>query len=392
MPDVIVVGGGIIGAACALELAARGASVTLIEREHLAAGASGRNLGLLVMPDDEALVPMYRASVDAYREAVDEAPFDVFMDRESSGVVQVALEDADLDEAEAHAAFLTGQGIAVEALTTDARVRELEPALADALPGVWFVEHGRRVDPGALTVALATLAAMRGAVIRHHLQARALHSIGDAVRGVVTDDGVLLADTVVVAAGPWSPALLEPAGVRLPVWPVRGWLVRVAPRQPRLVRHIIERVGWTGAGRLHERPGVADLDAASGANVGAALHPGGDGTITCGSSWEHATSPEPEAVSIPARIVAMNARVVPALVDAEVRSSWWGLRPVTPDDRPVVDWTGDGLYVATGHGALGVILGAGTARLVAADVLGLDAPFDPAPFRAGRFPAAGGDG
>lgn len=88
----------------------------------------------------------------------------------------------------------------------------------------------------------------------------------------------------------------------------------------------------------------------------------------------------------------MNARVVPALVDAEVRSSWWGLRPVTPDDRPVVDWTGDGLYVATGHGALGVILGAGTARLVAADVLGLDAPFDPAPFRAGRFPAAGGDG
>jgi hypothetical protein len=63
------------------------------------------------MPTTTALVPMYRASLDAYREAVDEAPFDVFMDRESSGVVQVALEDADLDEAEAHAAFLTGQGV-----------------------------------------------------------------------------------------------------------------------------------------------------------------------------------------------------------------------------------------------------------------------------------------
>jgi glycine/D-amino acid oxidase-like deaminating enzyme len=196
----------------------------------------------------------------------------------------------------------------------------------------------------------------------------------------------------VVAAGPWSPSLLEPAGVRLPVWPVRGWLVRVAPQQPRLVRHIIERVGWTGAGRLYDRPRVADLEAASGASVGAALHPGGDGTITCGSSWEHATSPEPGDASIPARIAAMNARVVPAIAEAEVRSSWWGLRPVTPDDRPVVDRAGDGLYVATGHGALGVILGSGTARLVAADVLGLDAPFDPTPFGAGRFQPAASDG
>ena len=83
MPDVVVVGGGIIGAACALELAERGASVTLVEREHLAAGASGRNLGLLVMPDHADLVPMYRASIDRYLRVVDEAPFDVFMDRES---------------------------------------------------------------------------------------------------------------------------------------------------------------------------------------------------------------------------------------------------------------------------------------------------------------------
>jgi D-amino-acid dehydrogenase len=88
----------------------------------------------------------------------------------------------------------------------------------------------------------------------------------------------------------------------------------------------------------------------------------------------------------------MAARVVPALVEAEVRSSWWGLRPVTPDDRPVVDRARDGLYVATGHGALGVILGSGTARLVAADVLGLEAPFDPTPFRVERFPTAGWDG
>jgi glycine/D-amino acid oxidase-like deaminating enzyme len=316
---------------------------------------------------------------------VDEAPFDVFIDRESTGVVQVALEESDLEEAGAHAAFLSGQGIGVEALTSTAAVHDVEPALADGLPGVWFVDHGRRVDPGALTVALATLAAMRGAVVRHHLHARALHAIGDVVRGVVTDEGVLLTDAVVVAAGPWSLSLLEPVGVQLPVWSVRGWLVRVAPRQPRLVRHIVERVGWTGAGHLGVRPAVSGLRAASGANIGAALHPGEDGTITCGSSWQHATSPEPEDPSIPVRIADMTARVVPALRDAEVRSAWWGLRPVTPDDRPIVDRVKDGLFVATGHGALGVILGAGTAGLVAADVLGREPPFNPAAFRAGRF-------
>ena len=123
-----MVGGGIIGAACALELAARGASVTLVEREHLAAGASGRNLGLLVMPDDEVLVPMYAATLDAYREAVDEAPFDVFLDRESRGVVQVALEESDLEDARGHAAFLSGQGIAVEDLSKDGRVHAVELA------------------------------------------------------------------------------------------------------------------------------------------------------------------------------------------------------------------------------------------------------------------------
>jgi glycine/D-amino acid oxidase-like deaminating enzyme len=81
----------------------------------------------------------------------------------------------------------------------------------------------------------------------------------------------------------------------------------------------------------------------------------------------------------------MVARVVPALADAEFLGSWWGIRPVTPDDRPIVDRVRDGLVVATGHGALGVILGAGTAALVASQVVGSSAPFDAEPFRADRF-------
>jgi glycine/D-amino acid oxidase-like deaminating enzyme len=247
-------------------------------------------------------------------------------------------------------------------------VRELEPALADGLPGVWFVGHGRRVDPGALTVALATLAAMRGAVIRHHLQARACTRSATPFRGVVTDDGVLLADTVVVARGTVVSGAARAGGGAAPG--VAGPRLARPGRagQPGLVRHIIERVGWTGAGRLHDRPGVADMEAAPGADVGAALHPGDDGTITCGSSVgtghvpraRGCVDPRPDrGDERPRRAGARRRRGPFVLV---------GLRPVTPDDRPVVDRAGDGLYVATGHGALGVILGSGTARLVAADV------------------------
>ena len=78
----------------------------------------------------------------------------------------------------------------------------------------WLLDQGHRLDPAALTVALALAAKAAGAEIRHHLRARALLEEGDAVRGVVTDDGPIAADTVVVATGPWSTALLDPIGVQ----------------------------------------------------------------------------------------------------------------------------------------------------------------------------------
>ncbi len=77
--------------------------------------------------------------------------------------------------------------------------------------------------------------------------------------------------------------------------------------------------------------------------------------------------------------------MVPALVEAEVRSAWWGIRPVTPDERPVVGRVAEGLTVATGHGSEGVILGPGTGQLVAAQLLGGEPPFDPTPFDPLRF-------
>jgi glycine/D-amino acid oxidase-like deaminating enzyme len=380
MPDVIVVGGGIVGAACCYELALAGASVTLIERDELAAGASGRNNGLWVTPVDPELLPMARASIARYLEIADEAPVPLRLDREPIGLLAVAVDGNELRLGDAAHEPYRASGVGVEFLDADA-TRRLEPALAPDVLGGWLVDHGHRLAPAALTVSLALMAKTHGAEIRHHLPVRAL-TIGpdDRVTGAVTDEGRIGADDVVVAAGPWTPALLDPIGESLPIIGARGWLVRLAPARPPVGR-LVASAGWEvatgrlGEGRVQARgfrdPGVA---------TATLLHPTTDGGLIAGSSRQPAIGPEAEDPGVPARILDAAIRLVPGLADAEVRSAWWGVRPMTPDEHPLVGRLRPGLVVASGHGSEGVILGAGTGRLVASTILGSAPPFDPEPF------------
>jgi glycine/D-amino acid oxidase-like deaminating enzyme len=126
-------------------------------------------------------------------------------------------------------------------------------------------------------------------------------------------------------------------------------------------------------------------DAAPRAEVGAIVHRHPDGSVLVGSSRQAWITPEPEDPSVPRRQLAAAITLVPCVAEAKVRSTWWGLRPVTPDERPLVGTVRDGLVIATGHGSEGVILGAGTAKLVASTILGDAPPFDPSPFDPSRF-------
>ena len=374
MADVIVVGGGVIGAACAWELASAGHRVSLFERAELAAGASGRNQGWLVEPDDPANRPLYDHAF--YLEATDRAPLPIWIDRDPIAHLLVALE-GDEAPAPAGASWLSG-----------ADLRELEPAISPRALGGWAAAGGRRLDPEALTVGMALLAGAAGATIRHHLPVRALLRSGDRVRGVVTDEGVVEADEIVLAAGPWSSSLLGPVGVDLPLAAARGWIVRLEPSAP-TVRHLVERIGWRASewragaagpplAREYADEGVHPLG-------GPLLNPHPDGSVLVGSSREPAITPEPAEPLVPRWQVRDAIKLMPALADATVRSAWWGVRPLTPDERPAIGRVLDGLTLATGHGSEGVILGAGTARLVSAIVAGTEPPFDPAPFDPFRF-------
>ncbi len=391
MPDVIIVGGGVIGAACALELASRGASVTLLERDHLAAHASGRNQGLWVLPDDDVHVPMALASLEVYRRVAAEAPLDVQLDTEPVGTVLAAMNGREVQLAEQAVARAEGHGIVVEDISGPGDIRDHEPGLTRNVAGAWLLHAGHRLDPGALTVALALTAAERGAEIRHHVHARALAMAHGVVRGVVTDDGPVEASTTIVAAGPWSSPLLEQAGVHLPIVGARGWLVRVAPTQSDLLTHLIEAPGPHAAlrdGAAPSWPTAAEViaDGEPPSEIGSLLHPHRDGrTIVIGSTRQIWLTPEPPEERIVGRLLDAAIELAPAIADARVQSSWWGLRPLTPDERPFVGAVREGLHVATGHGSEGVILGAGTAQLVAAQIGGEPPPFDAAPYDPLRF-------
>ena len=179
--------------------------------------------------------------------------------------------------------------------------------------------------------------------------------------------------------------------MHLPIVGARGWLVRVAPRQPHLLTHLVEAVGPHTA--LHDDalplwPTAADVvsEGEPRSEIGALLHPHRDGrTIVIGSTRQIWLTPEPPEERIVARVLEAAIELVPEVAEARVQSSWWGLRPLTPDERPLVGSVREGLHLATGHGSEGVILGAGTAQLVAAQLAGEPPPFDAAPFDPLRF-------
>jgi D-hydroxyproline dehydrogenase subunit beta len=392
--DVVVVGGGIVGCCVAYELSRRGAMVTLIERDELAAGASGRNHGLLVAPLDPVLVPMAESTLGFYRDFAPSAALTVRMDPDPIGYLIVAADDPEEREAgqlEADAA--ASCGVSVRRLASD-EVLDLEPAIGPrAVAEGWLLDYVRRVQPEALTVSLGLAAAAAGSNIRRHLSCRELLVEGERVRGVLTDEGEIRSDHVVVAAGPWSARLLRPLGFDLPVMAARGWLVGLAPARVPFTR-VLGRAGW------HSPPDPEGLppprarevmEAGPSAALGTLLQPNVDGTVLVGGSRQVAITGEPEDPYIPHLLLQGAVRLVPELAEAKVLSAWWGLRPVTPDGRPLVGMLMDGLTVATGHGSLGVTLAGGTARLVGARMFRTDDPFDAAPFGPLRFESAAPD-
>lgn len=396
---VAIIGGGIVGTSAAAFLAGEGVGVTVFEREGIASGASGRNSGVIQHPFDPALLTLYRDTVEIYRSLDLEAvPTGFRLDVEPAGLL---LATPSLDTAEARARELARihPHLAPEVLDAGA-LRRLEPSLAPGMTAC-RVGIGYPVVPSAPTYAMATLAERRGALIRQGRAASLLIEDGRC-RGVIVEGRTIEADAVIVAAGPWTPDIVDPTGRWRPIERVWGVVVETLLADP--PRHVIENAeldealatdptaaagpGVGGEGRDPASAGHAP------ASAGHAHDPGSSsfslvtagGVSVVGSTFLD-VEPDPAAWVEP--LLAGGATYVPGIADAPIREVRLCARPTSRDGRPLIGALPDvqGLFVCAGHGPWGITTGPGSARLIA-DLVLSRAPEIPAALDAARFEPA----
>lgn len=361
--DVAVIGGGIIGCASAAMLATRGASVLLVEGTAIGAGASGRNLGAIQHPFDPVLAGLYHESLERYH-ALAETTGGAFTIADRPAGLLLVTRDTDAASRQAERMGAAVPELAPELVAPD-ELTALEPSLAPGLAAVRLAT-GYPVPPAAATENWAALAEERGAHLVVGTAARPLVEGGMAV-GVRLDDGTRIgADRVLVAAGPWTPSLVQPDGGWRPI--VATWGVTVQLRLGAAApRHIVEEdevdaVNRAAAATARARE-VEDDEPPSLFSIASA-----GGISTLGSTFLPA---EPDPGPIQALLLRRAAAFLPAVTEAEVVGRRLCARPQSVDGRPFLGQVPavDGLFVCAGHGPWGISTGPASAAIAVRAVL-----------------------
>jgi D-amino-acid dehydrogenase len=408
---VAIVGGGAVGLCAALDLRRAGAEVIVLERGVVGSGASSGNAGWitpgfsvplaapgttrralrwLLDPGGPVRIrprldPQFAAwclrfwrsgTTERYRAGIgsllglNECTFALFdqlhesgvdFDMYTQGVVFAALTDEGLREERELMAELESLGYPwpIEELDAPA-LRELEPGLTADVRGGFHAPHERHVRPETLLAGLVRALRGTGAEVREHAAVDALRHSRTGWRIGVGHDEVI-ADRVVLAAGAWTAELARLTGSRIPLEAARGYSYTVPGASDLqhalyLVEAKVACTPFAGAARVAGMLDLAGLDETIPPRRSASLR----AAVSCylpGWTWDHAPA------------------------------AWAGLRPLSPDGLPVIGEVPrrEGLFVASGHGMLGITLAPATAELLTPLVLAEQSGLDRGPFAPGRF-------
>ena len=361
--DVVVIGGGIIGCAAAAMLATRGARVVLVEGTEIGAGASGRNLGAIQHPFDPVLADLHVESLERYRALADAADGAFAIGARAAGLLLVNR-DADAAARQAERMRVAVPELQPVFVPPD-ELATLEPSLAHGLAAV-RLETGFPVPPDAATHAWAALASERGARICLGRPGRPVVEHGEAV-GVRLEDGHRIrADRVLVAAGPWSPGLVDPTGGWGAIVPTFGVTVqlRLGDARP---RHIVEEDEVDAVNRAAAATArAAGADEEEPPSLFSIASAGG--VTTLGSTF---LPHEPDAARIEALLLRRAVRFLPAIAEAEVVGRRVCARPQSVDGRPFIGAVPgtEGLFVCAGHGPWGISTGPASSAIAARGIL-----------------------
>ncbi len=351
---VAVVGGGVMGCTLALALAERGAEAIVLERAVPGAEASSAAAGILGAQaelqerrqhrdEDAARFVRAREAWGAWAGAL-HAATGIDVGYRVSGTLRVAFAEAEREDLAREVDWQTARGLCASLLDPSA-ARQIEPQLAEAVIAAAFFPQDGQVDPPMLLRALVAAASRSHRIrVQSGATVRGLLIEHERCVGVALEDGELRADATVLAAGSWS-SLIPGVPPSLPaVRPVRGQIVLLDERPPRL-RTIV---------------------------FGASTYvvPRGDGRVLCGSTMENAGfRKEVTAAGLEAILGGVLA-YVPSLGAAQFAAAWSNFRPRVDGDAPLEGASPlPGLFLATGHHRNGILLSKVTADAVASEVL-----------------------
>ena len=360
--EAIVIGAGIVGAACAYELCQRGLQVLVVDDGP--SGATQAGMGhLVVMDDNPAELALSSVSLAIWRDWL--ARMDSSCGYSHCGTLWIAADEEEMQAAAEKHKRLQAAGIGCTLIDADA-LAKLEPALRRGLAGAlqvasdgvvyapnaarWLLGQGGHQGPGSQGGHEANLVKSAGGIRVLRAQVRTLED----GRVCLADCSTRSAPHIVLAAGLRATALCP----ELPLQAKKGHLA-ISARYPSMVRHQLVELGYVKS--AHER---------SGTSVAFNVQPRPTGQLLIGSSRQFDTTDSAIEVPILARMLRRASHYLPGLDALQIIRSWTGFRAATPDGLPLIGPHPQrpGLWLALGHEGLGVTTATGTAHLIAAGI------------------------
>lgn len=348
--DVVVVGAGIVGAACADEFARGGRRVAIIGADTIGGGATAAGMGhIVVMDDSDAQFALTRYSQQLWQALRAELPDDV--EYEQCGTIWVAADEEEMVEVFRKRDYYGKRGVPTEALDAKA-LHGLEPNLRPGIAGGLLVPEDGVLYPPCAALFLAQRARARGAKL---LLGTTVAEIGKG-RVHLADGSEISAEIIVNAAGA-SAVDLTPG---IEIKKRKGHLV-ITDRYPGFVRHQLVELGY-----------LKSAHSVTGDSVAFNVQPRRTGQILIGSSRQYGAEYKHVDNSMVARMLQRAQEYMPGLSQMSAVRTWTGFRAATPDKLPLIGpWAGDkSIFLATGHEGLGITTSLGTARILVDQING----------------------